>query len=48
MDWVIFQSMGFKNRISGGVYTVFSIFTLVAATIQSVTIEVSLQEGIPE
>jgi hypothetical protein len=28
MGWVTFQGTGFKNRISGGVYTEFSIFTL--------------------
>jgi hypothetical protein len=45
MVWVTFQCTGLENRVSGVVYTSFSIFALVVATIRSLTVNVSLREG---
>jgi hypothetical protein len=42
MDWVTFQGTGFENKVSGGVYTYFSLFSLVDATVRPLTLKVSL------
>jgi hypothetical protein len=35
MDWMTFEGTGFENRVSGGVYTSFNPFAMVAAIIRS-------------